>query len=191
MPALREVKYYRKIKLSRRLEAVYLYHCLEKNKQRNDCAQHNKFGMSFVGQVVLDIETVFFSLGILFFFPRARVGLVKKKNDEQCMRTGPDQGQIGPLLRRGFFCREWFARIFLSCPTPVLSGRISLQPITKLPSSLLKYFAVVLNYLPNEWILRGEAPGYWLRPVLSTRGEQLIPADGRKEETTLPYSFSP
>ena len=109
----------------------------------------------------------------------------------QSMRTGPDQGQIGPLLRRGFFCRERFARIFLSCPTPVLSGRISLQPITKLPSFLLKYFAVVLNYLPNEWILRGEAPGYWLRPVLSTRGEQLIPADDRKEETTLPYSFSP
>ena len=109
----------------------------------------------------------------------------------QSMRMGPDQGQIGPLLRRGFFCRERFARIFLSCPTPVLSGRISLQPITKLPSFLLKYFAVVLNYLPNEWILRGEAPGYWLRPVLSTRGEQLIPADDRKEETTLPYSFSP
>ena len=109
----------------------------------------------------------------------------------QSMRTGPDQGQIGPLLRRGFFCRERFARIFLSCPTPVLSGRISLQPITKLPSFLLKYFAVVLNYLPNERILRGEAPGYWLRPVLSTRGEQLIPADDRKEETTLPYSFSP
>ena len=102
-----------------------------------------------------------------------------------------DQGQIGPLLRRGFFCRERFARIFLSCPTPVLFGRISLQPITKLPSLLLKYFAVVLNCLPNEWILRGEAPGYWLRPVLSTRGEQLIPADDRKEETTLPYSFSP
>ena len=66
---------------------------------------------------------------------------------KQSMRTGPDQGQIGPLLRRGFFCRERFARIFLSCPTPVLSGRISLQPITKLPSFLLKYFAVVLNYL--------------------------------------------
>ena len=79
----------------------------------------------------------------------------------------------------------------MSCPTPVLSGRISLQPITKLPIFLLKYFAVVLNYLPNESILRGEAPGYWLRPVLSTRGEQLIPADDRKEETTLPYSFSP
>ena len=104
---------------------------------------------------------------------------------------GSRLGQIGPLLRRGIFCRERFARIFLSCPTPVLSGRISLQPITKLPSFLLKYFAAVLNYLPNEWILRGEAPGYWLRPVLSTRGEQLLPADDRKEETTLPYSFSP
>ena len=112
------------------------------------------------------------------------------ENSNQSMRT-VDQGQIGPLLRGGYFCRERFARIFLSCPTPVLSGRISLQPIAKLPSFLLKYFAVVLNYLPNEWILRGEAPGYWLRPVLSTRGEQLIPADDRKEETTLPYSFSP
>ena len=109
-------------------------------------------------------------------------------------RLGARSAIAGPnraLLRRGFFCRERFARIFLSCPTPVLSGRISLQPITKLASFLLKYFAVVLNYLPNEWILRGEAPGYWLRPVLSTRGEQLIPADDRKEETTLPYSFSP
>ena len=54
-----------------------------------------------------------------------------------------------------------------------------------------KCFAIVLNYLPNEWILRGEAPGSRLRHVLGTRGEQLIPADGRKEETTLPYSFSP
>ena len=80
------------------------------------------------------------------------------------------------------------AGFFLSCPTPVLSGRISLQPITKLPS-LLKYFAVVLNYLPNEWILRGEAPRYWLRPVLSTRGEQLIPADDRKEETYSAIAF--
>ena len=124
---------------------------------------------------------------------RTQPGLspVPERTDKQSMRTGPDQGQIGPLLRRGFFCRERFARIFLSCPTPFLSGRISLQPITKLPSFLLKYFAVVLNCLPNEWILRGEAPGYWLRPVLSTRGEQLIPADDRKEETTLPYSFSP
>ena len=49
----------------------------------------------------------------------------------------------------------------------------------------------MLNYLANEWILRGEAPEHWLRPVLSTRGEQLIPADDRKEETTLPYSFLP
>ena len=55
------------------------YHCLVKHKQKNDCAQNNKFGMSFVGQVVWDTEPVFFSLGILFFIPRARVSLVKKK----------------------------------------------------------------------------------------------------------------
>ena len=121
-----------------------------------------------------------------WFVPRFRSEMLRVRSP-QSMRTGPDQGQIGPLLRCGFFCRERFARIFLSCPTPVLSGRIFLQPITKLPSFLFKYFAVVLNFLPNEWILRGEARGYWLRPVLSTRGEQLIPADGRKEETTLPY----
>ena len=60
-----------KVKLSWRLEAVQLYHCLVKNKQKNDCAQHNKFGMSFVGQVVLDTEP-FFSLGILFFSARPR-----------------------------------------------------------------------------------------------------------------------
>ena len=39
-----------------------------KNKQKNDCAQHNKFGMSFVGQVVSDTEPFFFSLGILYVF---------------------------------------------------------------------------------------------------------------------------
>ena len=46
------------------------YHCLAKHKQKNDCAQHNKFGMSFVGQVVWDTAwaSVFFSFGILFFF---------------------------------------------------------------------------------------------------------------------------
>ena len=111
--------------------------------------------------------------------------------DLQSMRTGPDQGQIGPLLRPWIFWREQFARIFFSCPrpTPVLSGRISLQPITKLPSFLLKHFAVVLNYPPNEWILRGEAPGYWLRPVLSTRGEQLIPEDDRKEDFLCHIAF--
>ena len=39
----------------------------------NNCAQHNKFGMSFVGQVVWDTEPVFFfSLGILFFSARPR-----------------------------------------------------------------------------------------------------------------------
>ena len=44
-----------------------------KNKQKNDCAQHNKFGMSFVSQVVWDTEPVFFfSLGILFFFALSR-----------------------------------------------------------------------------------------------------------------------
>ena len=107
----------------------------------------------------------------------------------QSMRTGPVQGQIGPLLRRGFFVGNGSRGLFLSCPTPVLSGRISLQPITKLPSFLLKYFAVVLNYLPNEWILRGEAPGYWLRPVLSTRGEQLIPADDRKRSLLCHIAF--
>ena len=103
-------------------------------------------------------------------------------------RSGP---KSDPCSAVDFFLSGTVCAEFLSCPTPVLSGSISLQPITKLPSFLLKYFAVVLNYLPNEWILRGEAPGYWLRLVLSTRGEQLIPADDRKEETTLPYSFSP
>ena len=51
-----------------------------KIKQKNDYSQYNEFGVSFVGQVVWDTEPVrFFSLGILFFFSRARVGLVKKK----------------------------------------------------------------------------------------------------------------
>ena len=64
-----------------------------------------------------------------------------------------------PCSAVDFFVGNGSLGFFLSCPTPVLSGRISRQPITKLPSFLLKYFAVVLNYLPNEWILRGEAPG--------------------------------
>ena len=49
------------------------YHCLVKHKQKNDCAQHNKFGMSFVGQVVWDTEPVFFFLwAFCFFFARPR-----------------------------------------------------------------------------------------------------------------------
>ena len=44
-----------------------------KNKQKNDCAQHNKFGMSFVGQVVSDTEPVFFFFGhFVFFFAHPR-----------------------------------------------------------------------------------------------------------------------
>ena len=52
---------------------------VKKNKQNNDCAQHNKFGMSLVGQVVWDTEAVFFFFFGHSVFPRARVGLVKKK----------------------------------------------------------------------------------------------------------------
>ena len=60
-----------KVKLSWRLE-VKLYHCSVK-KKKNDCsqqAQHNEFGVSFVGQLAWDTEPVrfFFSLGILFLF---------------------------------------------------------------------------------------------------------------------------
>ena len=63
----------RKSPNSWQLEAVKLYHCVVKNKQKNVCAQHIKFDMSFVGQVVWDTEPVFFfSLGILFFFTRPR-----------------------------------------------------------------------------------------------------------------------
>ena len=63
------------------------------------------------------------------------------------------------MHHRGFFLSGTVPADFFVLPTPVLSGRISVQPITKLPIFLLKHFAVVLNYLPNEWILRGEATG--------------------------------
>ena len=53
--------------------------CGKKNKPKNDCAQHNKFGMSFVGHVVWDTEPVFFVFCHFVFFPLARVGLLKKK----------------------------------------------------------------------------------------------------------------
>ena len=53
-----------------------------KNKQKNDCVQHNKIGMSFVGQVVSDTEPVFFFFGHFVFSacPR-RFG--EKKSDEK------------------------------------------------------------------------------------------------------------
>ena len=41
-----------------------------KNKQKNDCAQHNKFGMSFVSQVVSDTEPFFFLWAFFFVRPR-------------------------------------------------------------------------------------------------------------------------
>ena len=41
---------------------------------------YSSVGVSFVGQVVWNTETVrFFFFGRFVFFPRARVGLVKKK----------------------------------------------------------------------------------------------------------------
>ena len=70
------------------------------------------------------------------------------------MRTGPDQGQIGPLLACKFFWRERFARNLLSSPIPVLSDRISVLLIAKLLSSLFEKLADVLNLRPSEWILR-------------------------------------
>ena len=46
---------------------------------KNDCAQHNELGVSFVGQVVWNTEPIFFFFEHFVFFSRARVGLVKKK----------------------------------------------------------------------------------------------------------------
>ena len=54
--------------------------------KKNDCAQHNELGVSFVSQVVWNTEPVrffFFFLWTFCIFPRARVGLVKKKRDEK------------------------------------------------------------------------------------------------------------
>ena len=64
---------------------TFKYHRLEikkkLRKEKNDCAQHNEQGASFVGQVVWNTEPVLlFSLDILFFFSCARVGLVKKSD---------------------------------------------------------------------------------------------------------------
>ena len=47
----------------------------------NNCAQHNELGVSLVFQVVWKTEPVrfFFFFWHFSFFPRARVGLVKKE----------------------------------------------------------------------------------------------------------------
>ena len=56
----------------------------KKNKQKNDCTQHNKFGMSFVGQVVWDTEPVFFFFLWAFCFFSARPRRFgEKKSDEK------------------------------------------------------------------------------------------------------------
>ena len=52
----------------------------KKKKLKNDHAQHNELGVSFVDQVVWNTQPVrFFFLWTFCFFSRARVGLVKKK----------------------------------------------------------------------------------------------------------------
>ena len=90
---------------------------------------------------------------------------------------GPDQGQIGPLLRRRFFCRERFARTFCLARLQFFLDAFLCSRLQNYQVFFLKHFAVVLNYLPNDWILRGESARYWLHPVLSTRGKQRVPAD--------------
>ena len=109
------------------------------------------------------------------------------------MHTGPDQGQIGPLLAcsavnflSGTVCAD-----FLVLP----DSRSFCSHFSAANYKTTKFSFKILcrcAELPAKRMdsVRG-APGYWLRPVLSTRDEQLIPADDRKEETTLPYSFSP
>ena len=109
----------------------------------------------------------------------------------QSMHTGPGQGQIGPLLRRGFFfvgngsggffvlpdaSSFWSHFSAADCKTTKFSFK-TLCRCDELPAKRLDSSR--------------ESARYWLHPVLSTQGEQLVPADDRKEGTTLPHSFSP
>ena len=53
----------------------------------------------------------------------------------------------------------------------------------------LKHFAVVLNYLPNDGILRGKAPGTGFILFSALEASSSFQQTIEKRETTLPHSF--
>ena len=113
-------------------------------------------------------------------------------NNSPCAR-GQIRAKSDPCSTVDVFGRNGLRGFFCLAQVQFFLVAISLQPITKLSSFLLKYFAVALNYLPKEWILRGESA----RVLASSCSQhsrraswQLIAADDRKEETTLPSHFT-
>ena len=130
-------------------------------------AKIKKFESSFCRSVLLSFCEN--RLCLSQFSPCAR-GLIRAKSD--------------PCSAVNFLAGTVCADFFLSCQTPVFSGRISLQPKTKLPSFLLKYFAVVLNYLPNEWILRGGSARV-LASSCSQHSRRVAPSSRRSKRGDL------
>ena len=77
----------------------------------------------------------------------------------QSMRTGPDLGEIGPLHHRGFLAGTVPADLFVLPNSSSFWSHFCAADYKTTNFFFLKHFAVVLNYLPNERILRGEATG--------------------------------
>ena len=99
-----------------------LYHCLVKHKQNNDCAQHNKFGMSFVGQVVWDTEPVFFFLWAFCFFSARPRRFGEKKVTRNIEKKA--HGLMKKRLERCVFRLDVLWQHVLRCPI-LLYRRVS------------------------------------------------------------------
>ena len=93
------------------------------------------------------------AIGKTFFLPTFHVPFLSLLLSLQSMRTGPDQGQIGPLLRRGFFCRERFARIFCL-------PRLQFFLVAFLCSRWRKYQVFFQNTLPLS-LTTCQTIGFW------------------------------
>ena len=99
--------------------------------------------------------------------------------------SGPNRTPAPPLIflggngSRGFFCLaqlQFFLVAFLCSRLQNYQGE-TLCCCAELPAKRMD------SARGSDW--------YWLRHFISIRGEQLIPEDDRKEETSLPNSFSP
>ena len=117
---------------------------------------------------------------------RPKMTKIASRGGGSC-RTGTDQGQIGPLLRRGFLWGTVPADFFVLPNSSSFWSHFSAADYKTTTFSFKTLFRCAELPAKRMDSARRSAR-YWLRPVLSTRGEELIPADYRKEETTLPYT---
>ena len=101
-------------------------------------------------------------------------------------RSGPNRTPAPPWI----FLPGTVRADILSCPTPVLSAHFSVADCNTTEFSF-KTLCCCAELPAKRLDSARESARYWLHPVLRTRGEQLVPAEDRKEETTLPHSFSP